>query len=317
MLLLVATFSQTFVSCDGDDEPNSTEKQIRGYWIDDYNNLALEIISAKDYYRQKGVSDNCSENDNVYQLWKTGGSSPQLYVAWTSQVGYFLFYNPDYSWRDKVHVLIAEQDNLTLEGIDTYQFYRVSKEAFDLKVNRSNESGNGNSGGSDNGSGTDNGGNDDNGNDSSKPPYENYIHYRYYQKDYFHEISLVKQEVEFAPAGTIHGWNWKYLNVYIGNSIKRVGFQFESTYYEDEYPPTAPWPAMEYNITSKSGSAITHFPIARVFVYNNDMSLKTHYPTVGVGKIQYVGNKLIFDFTSKENSSDYYVKLHFEGKLAY
>ena len=57
---------------------------------------------------------------------------------------------------------------------------------------------------------------------------------------------------------------------------------------------------MEYNITSTSGSAISHFPIARVYVYDDDMKLKTHYPTIGVGKIQYIGSKLIFDFTSKE-----------------
>ena len=84
-----------------------------------------------------------------------------------------------------------------------------------------------------------------------------------------------------------------------------------------ETPPTTPWPAMEYDITSCSPNVITHYPIARVFVYDNNMSLKTQYPTVGVGKIQYSGNKLIFDFTSKEKVSGYYVDLHFEGKLSY
>lgn len=164
---------------------------------------------------------------------------------------------------------------------------------------------------------SDNNDSDDNGNVSPTPPYKNYIHYRYYQtKNFYHEITLAKQEVEFAPIGTIHGWNYKYLNFYIGDSRKKVCFQFESTYYEDEYPPTTPWPAMEYNITSTSGSAISHFPIARVYVYDDDMKLKTHYPTIGVGKIQYIGSKLIFDFTSKEKNPDYYVNLHFEGTLS-
>lgn len=169
-------------------------------------------------------------------------------------------------------------------------------------------------GGSDNDNDNDNGNNNGNNN---KPPYTSYIHYRYYNLDCYHEITLVKQEVEFAPSGTISGCNYKYLNCYIGDTRKKVGFQFESAYDLYETPPTTPWPAMEYDITSCSPNVITHYPIARVFVYDNNMSLKTQYPTVGVGKIQYSGNKLIFDFTSKEKVSGYYVDLHFEGKLSY
>ena len=153
---------------------------------------------------------------------------------------------------------------------------------------------------------------------SGESPHENYIHYRYYQtKDYYHEIKCVKQEIELASVGTVHGWNFKYLNVYICDSRLKVGFQFESTYYEDEYPPTSPWPAMTYDITSVSGSAISHFPIARVFVYDENMSRKTFYSTIGTGEIKYHGNKMIFNFTSKEKDPDYYVDLHFEGVLSY
>lgn len=139
----------------------------------------------------------------------------------------------------------------------------------DIESKRQPDAGWNDGGSNDNDGGSENNdsGSNDNESGSSTSQYTNYIHYRYYQTtNYYHEISLVKQEVELSYFGTIHGWNYKYLNFYIGDSRKKVGFQFESTYYEDEYPPTTPWPAMDYDITSKSGSAISHFLIARVFL---------------------------------------------------
>lgn len=153
MILLFTTLGLTFAACSGDDdEPISTNEQIRGYWIDNYDNFALEIVSTRDYMSQNGKFGNCSEKDNVYQLWYTGESFPKLYVSWTTQLDYFSFFNPDYSWRDKVYISTIDQANLVLEGLDIYQFNRVSKETFESLVNRFNNSGGNVNGDENNGS---------------------------------------------------------------------------------------------------------------------------------------------------------------------
>ena len=36
----------------------------------------------------------------------------------------------------------------------------------------------------------------------------------------------------------------------------------------------------------------------------------------GVGEIKYSGNTMVFDFTSNEKNSDYYVDIHFEGTIS-
>lgn len=286
-LLILFLSPLCLMSCDGDSDDNDKlqsiyAEQILGSWYQDPDGWELTFDKTK-----------CTQ-----KLWN-GKSSTHNYTL----IGNHLTVENWSSISGEIKYIDNYKLVIKREGLSDFNFKRQPNPGWN---NDNSGSGNNNSSSG-----------DQNDNNSNKPPFENYIHYRYCQTDYFHEICFVKQEVELAAAGTIHGWNWKYLNVYIGNSVRRIGFQFESTYYEDEYPPTTPWPAMEYNITSTSGSAITHFPIARVFVYNDAMALKTHYPTVGVGKIKYVGNKLIFDFTSNEKSSDYYVKVHFEGNLSY
>lgn len=293
MWILSFTCGAIFSSCGGgeNDEPEGPNNNYES----DYSSKILGIWYGCDDIEGFDLRFNSNGTVNVLifdQLCSYKVEGNKLVVEkWTDLCG----------------------DILSIDENDMYLFCNNKYYRHFSRTDPNTGGDNGESGGGNNDD--DSGDNKDN--DSTKPPYNNYIHYRYYQKDYYHEISLVKQEVELASASTIHGWNYKYLNCYIGDSRKKVGFQFESTYYEDEYPPTTPWPAMEYNISSTSGSAVSHFPIARVFVYDDNMSRKTQYPTVGTGKIKYVGNKLIFDFTSEEKSSDYYVDLHFEGTLSY
>lgn len=211
------------------------------------------------------------------------------------------------SWTDDELVLGNDTHEIYLKRVPFDEFQDDQSGSSDNKGDNDEGDNGGNTGGNTGGSGD---------NDDNENPYTNYIHYRYCQTDYYHEIKCVKQEVEFAPPGTIHGWNYRYLNVYIGNYYK-VGFQFESAYFEDEYPPTSPWPAMEYEITSTSASALSHFPIARVFFYDNDMKFYTQYPILGKGEIKYLGNKMIFDFTSNGKGSADMVDVHFEGTLSY
>lgn len=288
--------SLSLFSCSDGDNDNKNEPK---------ENLELRILG--DWY----------QNPDGWQI--TFNKSTCVTTMWNGRT-------KTYNYKlEGNHLSIENYANIsgTIIYIDD-RIMRIQRNGMsDIEFKRQPNAGWGDSSSNDNDSSDNNGSSDDdnpskddNGS-SENPPYENYIHYRYYQKDYYHELTLVKQEVELASPETIHGWNYKYLNCYIGDSRKKVGFQFESTYFEDEYPPTSQWPAMEYDITTTSGSVITHFPIARVFVYDDNMSLKKMYPTVGTGKIQYLGNKLIFDFTSKEKDPDFYVDLHFEGKLSY
>ncbi len=153
--------------------------------------------------------------------------------------------------------------------------------------------------------------------DEENPPsYTNYIHYKYCGMHYYHEISHVQQDIEYAPSGTVHGWNYKYLNVFIGDAYPKIGFQFESTYKDYDYPPTTPWPAKKYNITTTTGSSVTNNPIARLNVYNKKMKFLSSKCVTGVGEIKYSGNTMVFDFTSNEKNSDYYVDIHFEGTIS-
>lgn len=162
-LFCAGLLSVIFSSCSkeekGEPEQESVETTIRGYWICEYEDLALEIMSTSDYFTMKGIESECSSTDNVYQLWHIDGDNSQCYVSWSSQVEYFNFYNPNYSWRDKVYILSFEYDTLVLEGIDTYQFKRVTKQYFDNLINRSTgNSDSGNTGGS--GDSGNSGGND-------------------------------------------------------------------------------------------------------------------------------------------------------------
>lgn len=133
--------SVNFSACNNEenDEQESVETAIRGYWFCESENLALEIMSTSDYFTMKGIEGECSTTDNVYQLWHVEGNNSQCYVSWSSQVGYFNFYNPNYSWRDKVYILTFENDTLVLDGIDMYQFKRVTKQYFDNIINRSSD----------------------------------------------------------------------------------------------------------------------------------------------------------------------------------
>lgn len=134
-------------SCSGSDENDliSTAESIRGYWIDNQNDFALEIISEDDYFKR----ENGNSSRNLYQLWYIGGSTPKLYVAWTTQTDVFNFHNPDYTWHDDVSILWAEQDRLVLDGNDMYSFTRVTKDYFDKLVNRSSGNSSGNNSGND------------------------------------------------------------------------------------------------------------------------------------------------------------------------
>lgn len=158
LTFLVTSILLGFVLCscgtEDKDKPEAEEIAIRGYWVCDAEDLALEIVSAA------GLGlPGTSSLDNVYRLWYIGAPSPECYVDWTSQVGYFQFFSPDYSWRDKVYVLSYTEDSLILEGLDIYSFRRISHEVFyNIVMPSSTESGEGSSTGNDNsssGSGTD------------------------------------------------------------------------------------------------------------------------------------------------------------------
>lgn len=282
-LFAIALMLITLASCgndDGDKESNSIKSQLIGDWYANPDGWKMSFDVDKctqTLWNGKQHSFNYTLSDNKLTIEGFSGISGTI------------------THIDKSRLVISRK------GMSNFEFKKTP-----------------NPGWNNDGSGSGNQGNDNNGDDDDpKIPYTNYIHYKYMRSsNYYHEIQYAEQNVQFAPAGTIHGWNCKYLNFYIGEGSSKIGFQFESTYYEDEYPPTTPWPAGKYNITSTSGSAITHYPIARVFVYNDKMKCYAMYPTIGKGEIKYVGNKMIFNFTSNETDPDYYVDIHFEGTVS-
>lgn len=148
-LMLCLLVAPSVSSCkDDDDEPNGISYAIRGYWICDYSDLALEIISTEDYYKMKGETPEGQyyPTDNVYQLWSIADDSPECWVLWTTCLGYFNFHDSDYDWRDKPYISSCTDNQLSLDGVDFYVFRRVSKQEFDRIVKRSGNN-NGNNGG--------------------------------------------------------------------------------------------------------------------------------------------------------------------------
>lgn len=147
-LMLCLLVAPSVSSCkDDDDEPNGISYAIRGYWICDYSDLALEIISTEDYYKMKGeTSGGYSPTDNVFQLWSIADDSPECWVLWTTCLNYFNFHDSDYDWRDKPYISLCTDNQLSLDGVDFYVFRRVSKQEFDRIVKRSGNN-NGNNGG--------------------------------------------------------------------------------------------------------------------------------------------------------------------------
>lgn len=278
-------FTLIVSSCGGGskDEPESPDSNLE-------TNYSSKIL---------GLWYGCGDIEGFDMLFKNDGTMRVL--------------DQDFGYNYKISgnkLVVEKWADLSgdIISIDEKDMYLFSNNKFYRHFSRTKPSGGSPGSGDNQGGGSGSG---------TANPYSNYIHYRSMQtSNYYHEIKYVKQESEFAEVGTIHGWNYKYLNFYIGDSRYKVGFQFESTYRADEYPPTSLWPAMKYEITSTSGNSLTHFPIARVFVYDNNMKLLRHYPTVGVGEIKYIGNKMIFDFTSKEKNPDYFVDIHFEGVLS-
>lgn len=136
--LMLLFLSLAAVSCGSDDDEPENYAEMRGYWVCDQSELALEIISTREYNEMKGNShEGENPNDNVYQLWTTESYTPQLWVSWTSVIsGKMSFFTPDYKWRDEVVIQTISNDRMVLEGYDIYQFRRVSKSEFNSLVGR-------------------------------------------------------------------------------------------------------------------------------------------------------------------------------------
>lgn len=134
--LMLLILSLAAVSCGSDDNEPENYAEMRGYWVCDQSELALEIISTRDYYEMKGEThENVEPYDNVYQLWSTESNTPQLWMAWTT-VTSFYFSNPDLTWKDRAQILSISSDSMVLQGYDIYQFRRVSKSEFNSLIGR-------------------------------------------------------------------------------------------------------------------------------------------------------------------------------------
>lgn len=135
--LMLLFLSLAVVSCGSDDDEPDNSAAMRGYWVCDQSELALEIISSREYYEMRGESfEGVNTSENVYQLWSIKSSTPEIWVKWSSDVGYMLFHDPDYTWKDKVRILLISEDKMSVEGWSIYQFRRVSKSEFNSIVKR-------------------------------------------------------------------------------------------------------------------------------------------------------------------------------------
>ncbi|MCM1452289.1 MAG: hypothetical protein NC102_08515 [Clostridium sp.] len=161
-ILCIAGLAASACSSDEDDGLWSQNYDIRGYWVDYSDDLALEIMSDIEYSEMKGLEGSCVPTDNVFQLWHLSKNGAEKYVAWTSQItSYFAFSNPEYTWRDKVYISSYDDNNLFLDGVDFYHFTRISQSEFESLINQTGGSGNGGGNGGNNGGNGNGGGSSD------------------------------------------------------------------------------------------------------------------------------------------------------------
>lgn len=87
--LLILVLISICTSCsDGEDEFEKWNADSIGYWYDQTDDLALEIMSEKDYRISKGEkTDPLSHLALVYRLWSTSKRNHKVIMDWTSIIG--------------------------------------------------------------------------------------------------------------------------------------------------------------------------------------------------------------------------------------
>lgn len=202
LFLITLPFVFVAASCSK-DEPSEYQKEqeaIRGYWLCESQDLALEIISEREYEEMKGLDHTSDSYDNVYQLWGVGGDSPLVFVPWTT-VTDFYFHNPEYTWRDRAYISYVDDETLSLNGVDYYHFDRVSKEYFDDLVHRSG----GSSGGGNSGSGDDDNHGGSGGNSGGSEVVDDFYETNFTSTEYTNKI-----KVEFYFSDKVSSATIKY-----------------------------------------------------------------------------------------------------------
>lgn len=87
LLMLLVALGGLCTSCSSDDDETfeiENDESI-GYWYDEADDLALEIMSEKDYRISKGEkTDPLSHLALVYRLWSTSKNNHKVIFDWTS-----------------------------------------------------------------------------------------------------------------------------------------------------------------------------------------------------------------------------------------